>query len=189
MGIVSKDDGPGQLILTQKRLYFLPEARSCVRLLTELMNIEAVEKYQHQTVFSSSKPGIKIHVSSLPADSVAARDPNLSLKAKSSSLEKKTKTFVSLLLKNSHEQELWYTIIFELWSGLTIAHEQCDTSVLNTASRHIALMDTLANINYNDKFIGADGKRSIDPPQRATQRHNEVNAPHLNLRADRPRRE
>ena len=183
MGIVSKDDGPGQLILTQKRLYFLPEARSSVRLLTELMNIKAVEKYQHQTVFSSSKPGIKIHVSSSPIDSVVAQEPTLTLKAKSSSLGKEGKPPVSLLLKNSQEQELWYTIIFELWSGWTIAHEQCDTSVLNTASRHIALMDTLAHINYTGNFIGADGKRSNGAPQRATQRYNEVRTTHLNIPA------
>ncbi|CAF2337555.1 unnamed protein product [Rotaria sp. Silwood2] len=171
-GIVSKADGPGQLILTQKRLYFLPETRSFARLLTELMNIKSVDKYQHQTVFSSSKPGIKIQTSS--TTSSLPRDNNLTLKSKTSSLEKESKSLIRLIFKNNHEQELWYIIIIELWSGLTIAHERCDTAVLNKASRHIALMDTLSNIDYNEEAMQLVDKQSTSFHGKPKQLHNEA---------------
>ncbi|CAF0784526.1 unnamed protein product [Rotaria sp. Silwood1] len=170
--IVSKADGPGQLILTQKRLYFLPETRSFARLLTELMNIKSVDKYQYQTAFSSSKPSIKIQT--LSTTSPLPCDSNLTLKSKTSSLEKESKSVIRLIFKNNHEQELWYIIIIELWSGLTIAHEQCDTAVLNKASRHIALMDTLSNIDYEEEAVSPVGKQSTDSREKLKQRHNEA---------------
>ncbi|CAF4439985.1 unnamed protein product, partial [Adineta steineri] len=95
-GVVSKKDGPGQTVLTQKRLYFIPETRSSARLLTELINIISIDKYQHQTVFSSSKPGIKIYTKSAGASTSLPRDTNATLKAKSSSLEKDSKMSISL---------------------------------------------------------------------------------------------
>ncbi|CAF1399018.1 unnamed protein product [Rotaria sordida] len=171
-GIVSKSDGPGRLILTQKRLYFLPEARSFAHLLTELMYIESVDKYQYQTVFSSSKPGIKIQTSS--KKSSLPRDNNLTVKSKTSSLEKESQSLIRLIFKNNHEQELWYIIIMELWSGLTIAHEQCDTAVLNKASRHIALMDTLSNIDYDEETMPLGDKPLTSSREKPKQRHNEA---------------
>ncbi|CAF0752462.1 unnamed protein product [Adineta ricciae] len=173
-GVVSKKDGPGQIILTQKRLYFLPEARSLARLLTDLMNITSVHKYQHQTVFSSSKPGVKIHTSTNAGHSSLPRDTNSTLKSKSASLEKETKTSISLFFKSNHEQELWYTLIMELWSGLTIAHEECDTTVLNKAARHIALMDTLAHIEYDEDISSPSDRQSASSRAKLKQRHNET---------------
>jgi hypothetical protein len=180
-GIVSKKDGPGQIILTQKRLYFLPETRSAIRLLTELIHMSSVEKYTHQTAFSSSKPGIKIYASNSSSLAAAAataslpRDSNLTLKSKSSSLEKDSKSSsISLFFKNNQEQELWHTVITELWSGLTIAHQQCDTAVLNKASRHIALMDTLANIDYNEQSATLNDSIGINFRQKTRQIRNEV---------------
>ncbi|UJR33492.1 hypothetical protein I4U23_020937 [Adineta vaga] len=173
-GVVSKKDGPGQIILTQKRLYFLPEARSSVRLLTELIHIISVDKYQHQTVFSSSKPGIKIHTSTNSKQASLPRDTNSTLKSKSLSLEKDAKTSISLFFKSNHEQELWYTLIMELWSGLTIAHERCDTTLLNIASRHIALMDTLANIDYDEDNSSPFDRQSTSSRAKLKQRHNEA---------------
>ncbi len=161
----------------------MPEARSFARLLTELMNIISVEKYQHQTVFSSSKPGIKIHTSSTASTSSLPRDSNLTLKSKSSSLdkesksstlEKESKLTISLFFQNNRQQELWYTLIIELWSGLTIAHEQCDTTVLSKASRQIALMDTLANIDYDEETMSLVNRQLKHPQGKSKQHHNEV---------------
>ncbi len=152
----------------------MPEQRSFARLLTELMNITSADKYQHQTVFSSAKPGIKIHVSSTSGTSSLPRDNTLTSKSKSSTLEKESKSSISLIFKDNHEQELWYIIIIELWSGLTIAHEQCDTAVLNKASRHIALMDTLANINYYEETSTTINQQSTTNRDKIKQHHNEV---------------
>ena len=138
------------------------------------MNITSVDKYQHQTVFSSSKPGVKIHTSTNAGHSSLPRDANSTLKSKSASLEKETKTSISLFFKNNHEQELWYTLIMELWSGLTIAHEECDTTVLNKAARHIALMDTLAHIEYDEDISSPSDRQSASSRAKLKQRHNEV---------------
>ena len=80
---------------------------------------------------------------------------------------------IRLIFKNNLEQELWYIIINELWSGLTIAHDQCDTAVLNKASRHIVLMDALSNINYNTRKKTVD-KRLTNSHMKSNQQHNEV---------------
>ncbi len=171
-GIVSKKDGPGQIVLTQKRLYFLAETRSSFRLLTELLNIVFVEQYQHQTVFSSSKPAIKIYTSST---SSLPRDNNIVLKLKSSAFDKQSKSSsISLFFKTNQEQDLWYTIIVELWSGLTIAHERFDTAVLNTASRNVALMDTLSNIDYDEETMLVNDQQLTSLRQKSKQHHNEV---------------
>lgn len=163
------------MILTQKRIYFLPEARSFARLLTEIINIASVEKYQHQTVFSSSKPGIKINTATSRNTPLSSRDsPHSTLKAKTSSLEKNTKTSIRLIFKNTQEQELWHIIIMEIWSGSTIAHEQCDTALLNKASRHIALMDTLSNIDYAEVANLQTGKSSANTNDKLKQSHHEV---------------
>jgi hypothetical protein len=162
---MSKKDGLGQIILTQKRLYFLLETHSFALLLTELTNIKSIDKYQHRIVFSSSKPAIKIHTLSTSSTSSLPRDNNLTLKSKSS---------IRLLFTNNQEQKLWYAIIMELWSGLTIAHEQCDTAVLNKASRHVALMDTLANIDYDEETRPLANTQLINTRQKSRQRHNEV---------------
>jgi hypothetical protein len=171
--VVSKKDGPGRLLLTQKRLYFLSEARTAAQLLTELKNIVSIDKYQHQSGFSLAKPGIKVETSSTAASSSLQRDSSLTLKAKSSSLEKEDKMTIVLLFKNQQEQNLWYSIMQELWSGLTISNQQCDVSVLSLASRHITLMDTLAQINYFPEQ-DATADRSSKPRPKSTQRHNEV---------------
>jgi hypothetical protein len=133
----------------------------------------SVEKYQHQTAFFSSKPGIKIYTS---LTSLLPRDNNnIKLKAKTSSLEKGSKlASISLFFKTNQEQELWYTIIDELWSGLTIAHEQCDTAVLNKASRLIALMDTLANIDYQEEIFTGTDRQLTNSHLKSKQHHNEV---------------
>ncbi len=138
------------------------ETRSLAYLLTELTDIVLIDKYQHQTVFSSSKPGVKIYIS--PTSS-SPRDNNLALKSKQS---------ISLLFKNNQEQELWYTIIMELWSGLRIAHEQFDTVIFNKASRHIALIDTLAYIDYDEETISFANSQLTTTRQKSRQRHNEV---------------
>ncbi|CAM4758151.1 unnamed protein product [Rotaria magnacalcarata] len=176
-GIVSKADGPGKLLLTQKRLYFLPETRSFARVLTELVNITSVEKYQHQTAFSSSKPGIKVYAAASTNTSSLPRDSTVTLKSKlssSSPFDKDSKSSIRLIFKNCQEQELWYIIIVELWSGVTISNEQCDTSVLNKASRHIALMDTLANIDYDDESTAVGNKQGSNYREKPKQRHNEA---------------
>ena len=81
---------------------------------------------------------------------------------------------ISLFFNSNQEQELWYTIIVELWSGLTITHEQYDTAVLNKASRHVALMDTLANIDYAEEAKSTTDKESTNTRLKSKQRHNEV---------------
>ena len=167
------------MILTQKRLYFLSEARSIAHLLTELKNVLSVEKYQHQPGFSSSKAGIKIYTSSLGPSSSLPRDGQLSVKAKSSSLEKDAKISISLLFKNTNEQDLWHAIIVELWSGLTIANDQCDIVVLNKASRHIALMDVLSNIKYYEEKKSTANAQATEPREKSKQRHYEVISPLL----------
>ncbi len=151
----------------------MPESRSSAHLLTELINITSVEKYQNQSVFRSSKPGIKIHTSS--NSSSLPRDNNVTLKSKYSSLERESKlSSISLYFKTTQEQEFWYIIIVELWSGLTIAHEQRDTAVLNKASRHIALMDALANIDYDEETLTFTDKQLSSPRQNSKQQRHEV---------------
>jgi len=121
------------------------------------MNIISVDKYQHQTAFLSRKPGIKIYASST----------SLSKKGSKSSS-------ISLFFKTNQEQEFWYTMIVELWSGLSIAHEQCDTTVLSKASRHIALMDTLANIDYQEEILTGTDRQLTNSHLKSKQHHNEV---------------
>ncbi len=153
----------------------MPETRSDVRFLTELINIVTVAKYQHQTHFLSSKPGIKIHITSVLSTSSLPRDNKTTLRSQASSLERESKSStISFFFKTNHEQELWYIIIVELWSGLTIAHEQCDTAVLNKASRHIALMDTFMNIDYNEKTGSVSDKSTKNSRQKSLQHHKEV---------------
>ena len=55
-----------------------------------------------------------------------------------------------LKFKDVYEQHFWHTIITELWAGVSIAQEECDTTVLVKISRNIALMDALANIDINE---------------------------------------
>jgi len=151
----------------------LPKSRSSVLLLTELINIAFVEKYQNQSVFHSSKPGIKIYI--LSNSSSLPRDNNITLKSKYSSFERESKlSSISLYFKTSQEQEFWYIIIVELWSGLTIAHEQRDTAVLNKASRHIALMDALANIDYDEETLAFTDKQLTNTRKKSKQQRHEV---------------
>jgi hypothetical protein len=151
----------------------LCEARSTAHLLVELKHILSIDKYQHQTGFSSSKPGIRISTSSTASSSLQ-RDTNPGSKTKTSSLEKERKSSINLLLKNNHEQDLWYTVIIELWSGVTIANEQCDIAVLNKASRHIALIDALANMNYCSSMNFRTDQSRMESREKLKQRHNEV---------------
>lgn len=179
-GIVWKKNGPGQLILTQKRLYFLPQTRSSVRLLTELLHIISIDKYQDQTIFSSSKPAIKIHTTSTSStaspNSSLTRATNVTPKSIAASLDRESKQpSISLFFRNNQEQELWHTIIVELWSGFTIAHQQCDTTVLNRAARHIVVMDTLANIDYDEETASANGRFATNPRMKSKQLRNQVN--------------
>ena len=62
----------------------------------------------------------------------------------------------------------------EIWSGLSIAHEQNDTAILNRASRHVALMDTLSHIDYNEEVNPSTNTRTINSRQKSKQHHNEV---------------
>lgn len=133
-----------------------------------------MDKYQHQTGFSSSKPGIKIYSSLSKSGSSLPRDGQLSTKAKTSSLERDTKISISLLFKNNQEQDLWHAIILELWSGLTIANDQCDIAVLNKASRHIALMDALSNIKYFEEKKSTASPQPTETREKSKQRHYEV---------------
>jgi hypothetical protein len=124
------------------------------------MDIILVDKYQHQTAFLSKKPGIEIYTSS------------------TSFLEKGSKSSsISLFFKTNQEQEFWYTMIVELWSGLSIAHEQCDTAVVNKASGHIVLMDILSNIDYQEETLAITNRQLTNPRLKSKQHHNEVIRP------------
>jgi len=98
-----------------------------------------MDLYQHKTIFSSSKPAIRIYAlySSSPTDPSAEQQPD-------------REPLDTLIFKDNYEQNFWYKIIWELWSGVSIAQEECDTTVFHKISTNIALMDTLANIDYND---------------------------------------
>ena len=153
-------------------MYFLPESRSTVRLLAELANVLLIDKYQHQTIFSSPKPGIKLHTSST---SSLPRDNNITLKSKSSVPDNDPKSSsVTLLFRSTEEQALWYIAIVEIWSGLTLAHEQNDTAIMNRASRHVALMDALSYIDYKEEIQPSTDKQATNSRQKSKQHHNEV---------------
>ncbi len=115
--------------------------------MTELLKIVFIDTYQHKTIFSSSKPAIRIY----------ALRPNSS--PNSSTLQQDAEPLDMLLFKDNYEQNFWYKIIWELWSGVSIAQEECDTTVFHKISRHIALMDTLANIDYNESTIDKKSKQ------------------------------
>jgi hypothetical protein len=121
------------------------------------VDIILVDKYQHQTAFLSRKPGIKIYASST----------SLSKKGSKSSS-------ISFFFKTNQEQEFWYTMIVELWSGLSIAHEQCDTAVLNKTLGHIVLMDILSNIDYQEETLAITNRQLTNPRRKSKQHHNEV---------------
>ncbi len=106
--------------------------------MTELLKIVFIDTYQHKTIFSSSKPAIRIY----------ALRPNSS--PNSSTLQQDAEPLDMLLFKDNNEQNFWYKFITELWAGVSIAYAECDTTGLYKISRHIALMDTLANIDYNE---------------------------------------
>lgn len=163
--MISKKDGPGQLILTQKRLYFLRETCSSAHLLTELKNIKTIEKN------NQSKAQLRITVSSLSTS--LPRDNNTPTKGKTSSLERDGKLVIILFFKTEQEQDIWNTIINEIFCGLVIANKQCDTSMLNKASRHIALMDALTHINYY-RSSGLESPANHNDARRKSRHHNEV---------------
>lgn len=155
----------------------MPETRPSLRFLTELIHIISIDKYQHQTNFFSSQPAIKIHTSqsSSSSNSSLQRDNHISLLSKSSSLEKDSKSIsISFFFKNNHIQELLYTVLLELWSGLKISHEQCDTAVLNAASRHIALIDTLSNFDFEEETLSSNNRQIINPRHKSRQERKEV---------------
>jgi hypothetical protein len=132
------------LILTQRGLYLLPEVHSSASILTELLKIVFMDTYQHKTIFSSSKPAIRIYALHPPSPSTGQND---------------AEPLDMLIFKDNYEQNFWFKIIWELWSGVSIAQEECDTTVFHKISRHIALMDTLANIDYNESTIDKKSKQ------------------------------
>jgi hypothetical protein len=106
-----------------------------------------LDLYQHKTIFSSSKPAIRIYAlyASSPTDSSAVKHDGEPLDM--------------LIFKDNYEQNFWYKIIWELWSGVSIAQEECDTTVFHKISTNIALMDTLANIDYSDSTTDKKSKQ------------------------------
>ncbi|CAF1000085.1 unnamed protein product [Didymodactylos carnosus] len=132
--------GVGYLILTQKRLYFLPETRHQCVLLTDIEDIILIEKFQHSSVFSADKPGIKIMI----WQHVVSKDDTLTPSAPN--LKEQT---LKLIMKD--DRDLWYTLINELWSGFKIAREQFDHLIKQKASTNILLMDVLSEITYDHK--------------------------------------
>lgn len=49
-----------------------------------------------------------------------------------------------------------------------------DTAILNKASRHIALIDTLANIDYNGETLKPSTKQTTNSSLKSKQNRNEV---------------
>jgi len=98
-----------------------------------------MDTFQYKTRFyEAGQPAIRIY---------AIRQPS---SEGSSTSQQNAEPLDVLRFKDNYEQNFWYKIIWELWSGVSIAQAECDTTVLYKISRHIALMDTLANIDYSD---------------------------------------
>lgn len=95
-----------------------------------------IDTYQYKTIFSLPKPAILIHA----------------LHQESSTIQQNNEPIDMLIFKDNNEQNFWYKIIWELWSGVSIAQEECDTTVLNKISTNIELMHTLINIDHNDSI-------------------------------------
>ncbi len=127
-------------------------------LLTELLKIVLLENHQHKTILSSSKAAIKIFA-------LYSSSTNSSTKIQDS------EPLVTLIFKDTHEQDFWYKIISELWSGVSIAQQQCDTTVLHTISKHIALIDTLINIDYNEQTSATSTFARSKPSRNQVIRH------------------
>ncbi|CAF3630537.1 unnamed protein product [Adineta steineri] len=151
--IVSKKNEDGKLIVTQRGLYSLIENHSSARLLTELLNIIYIELYQFKTMFAAAKPAIRIY-----ASQTTSSTKNVSV------LESNSNPTVMLLFKDIHEQNFWYKIIFEIWSGITIAHKECDTTIFHKISKHIALIDTLTSMDYNEQTLLPN--KPVEKPKR-----------------------
>ena len=96
-----------------------------------------MDLYQQKTLLSASKPAIRIYALYIPSSAATGSSSN-------------AEPLDMLLFKDNQEQAYWYKIILELWSGVSIAQVECDTTVLHKVFRHIDLMDTLANIDYNE---------------------------------------
>lgn len=105
-----------------------------------------IETYQHKTIFSASKPAVQIF----------ALQQNMS-----STYEKDSEPIDTLLFKDNNEQNFWYKILNELWSGVSIAEEQYDKTISYKISTHIALIDVLTNLDYNENKKGKSGNNQV----------------------------
>ncbi|UJR13758.1 hypothetical protein I4U23_000768 [Adineta vaga] len=149
--IVSKKDANVKLILTQRCLYSFHETNPTVRLLTEISKIVFIENYQQKALFTSTKAAIRIFTL------------NTTSPTKSSSLQQNSQPSVILLLKDNQEQNFWYKIITELWSAVLIAQNECDTTIFHKVSRHIALIDTLTCIDFNEQILPIKSNGKLKP--------------------------
>jgi hypothetical protein len=109
-----------------------------------------MDLYQQKTVFSTSKPAIRIYASHSSTSTNSSTTPQ----ADGEPLD-------VLLFRDTIEQNFWHNIITELWAGVTIAYEECDASVSQKVSRHIALIDTLVNIDYNGSINDNKGNNQV----------------------------
>lgn len=104
-----------------------------------------LDLHQHKAIFAAAKPVIRIYAfySASPTNLSPTND---------------TEPFDMLIFKDNIEQNLWHKIIFELWSGVSIAEEECDTAVTWKVSQHISLIDTLVHIDYSEMSNEKKGK-------------------------------
>jgi hypothetical protein len=109
-----------------------------------------MDLFQQKTIFSSSKPAIRIYASHVSTST----NPSATAQSDAEPLD-------VLLFRDNTEQNFWHKIITELWAGVSIAYEECDTTVLHKISRHIALIDTLANIDYNEPTNDNKGNNQV----------------------------
>jgi hypothetical protein len=79
-----------------------------------------------------------------------------------------------LIFKDTQEQNFWQKVMHELWTGVLTAQEQCDTTVFHKAARHIALIDTLTKIDYNELPSSTTDGQTTKASGKSKHSHNQV---------------
>jgi hypothetical protein len=116
--------GIGRVVLTQKSIYFIEQGTNKRKLLTDLKNIQLIEKSTFVKGVFQTKPALKIMTDS---------------------------GVFFLCAKN--EINLWFLLINELCSAIYLSNEMKDESLIQYAAKNVILLDVLVTSGWNEETM------------------------------------
>ncbi len=116
--------GIGRIVLTQKSIYFLEQGTNKRKMLTDLKNIQLIEKSTYAKGVFQTKPALKIMTDS---------------------------GVFFLCAKN--EINLWFLLINELCSAIYLSNEMKDESLIQYAAKNVILLDALVTSGWNEETM------------------------------------